>query len=71
MLSAARAPLPVNASAQGKDVIRGYRARVRRRATWIFGREPEAANDREARTHRFLIAPGHEDVWFDANLLNV
>ncbi len=20
---------------------------------------------------RFLIAPGHEDVWFDANLLNV
>lgn len=20
---------------------------------------------------RFLIAPGHEDVWFDANLLNI
>ena len=20
---------------------------------------------------RFLVAPGHEDVWFDANLLNV
>lgn len=41
-------------------------------AKHLYDRYPEIAKYLGlAPGWRFLIAPGHEDVWFDANLLNI